>query len=84
MLFHDVALNYLEQDKENLAPLTVRTYYWNLKKIQYFRPDLECTDINEQMVRDFRRLCQSGSNETSNKSVNIAGSLDFIGFACLI
>ena len=29
-------------------------------------------------------LCQSGSNETSNESVNMAGSLDFIGFACLI
>lgn len=31
-----------------------------------------------------RQLCQSGSNETSNKSVNVAGALDFIGFACLI
>lgn len=63
MLFHDVALNYLEQDKENLAPLTVRTYYWNLKKIQYFRPDLECTGINEQMVRDFRRHLQQKGNK---------------------
>ena len=63
MLFHDVALNYLEQDKENLAPLTARTYYWNLKKIQYFRPDLECTGINEQMVRDFRRHLQQLGNK---------------------
>lgn len=54
MLFYDVALNYLEQEKENLAPLTVRTYYWNLKKMQYFRPDLDCTEVNEQTVRDFR------------------------------
>lgn len=62
MLFYETALEYLEQDKENLAPLTVRTYYWNLKKIQYFRPDLECTGINEQMVRDFRRhLLQKGN-----------------------
>ncbi len=63
MLFHDVALNYLERDKENLAPLTVRTYYWNLKKIQYFRPDLDCADINEQMVRDFRRHLQQKGNK---------------------
>lgn len=63
MLFHDVALNYLEQDKENLAPLTVRTYYWNLRKIQYFRPDLDCADINEQMVRDFRRHLQQKGNK---------------------
>lgn len=58
MLFFEKALEYLEQNKENLAPLTVRTYYWNLKKIQYFRPDLGCADINEQMVRDFRRHLQ--------------------------
>lgn len=63
MLFHDVALNYLEQDKENLAPLTVRTYYWNLKKIQYFRPGLECSDIDEQMVRDFKRHLQQLGNK---------------------
>lgn len=63
MLFFDTAIEYLEQDKENLAPLTVRTYYWNLKKIQYFRPDLECTDINEQTVRDFRRHLQQKGNK---------------------
>ena len=63
MLFYETALEYLEQDRENLAPLTVRTYYWNLKKIQYFRPDLECTDINEQMVRDFRRHLQQKGNK---------------------
>lgn len=62
MLFYETALEYLQQDKENLAPLTVRTYYWNLKKIQYFRPDLDCTDLNEQMVRDFRQhLLQKGN-----------------------
>lgn len=58
MLFFDTAMGYLERDKENLAPLTIRTYYWNLKKIQYFCPDLGCADINEQMVRDFRRHLQ--------------------------
>lgn len=63
MLFFEAALKYLEQDKENLAPLTVRTYYWNLKKIQYFRPDLDCADINEQMVRDFKRHLQQLGNK---------------------
>ena len=63
MLFFDTAIEYLEQDKENLAPLTIRTYYWNLKKIQYFRPDLECADINEQTVRDFRRHLQQKGNK---------------------
>ena len=30
------------------------------------------------------RICQSGSNEKRNKSVNVAGALDFIGFSFLI
>lgn len=63
MLFFEKALEYLEQNKEDLAPLTVRTYYWNLKKIQYFRPELDCADINEQMVRDFRRHLQQKGNK---------------------
>lgn len=63
MLFFDVAQKYLEQDKETLAPLTARTYYWNLRKIQYFRPDLDCADVNEQMVRDFRRHLQHLGNK---------------------
>ena len=63
MLFHEVAQKYLEQDKENLSPLTVRTYYWNLKKVQYYRPDLDCADINETMVRDFKRHLQQLGNK---------------------
>lgn len=37
--------------------------------------------IEEQMMN---LVCQSGSNEKRNKSVNVAGALDFIGFSCLI
>ncbi|WP_297702092.1 site-specific integrase [uncultured Fibrobacter sp.] len=63
MLFFDEAQRYLEQDKENLAPLTARTYYWNLKKIQYFRPDLDCSEINAQLIRDFRQHLQELGNK---------------------
>lgn len=63
MLFCDVAQNYLEQDKENLAPLTVRTYYWNLKKIREYDPTLDCSDVNEQMVRNYRRHLQQKGNK---------------------
>jgi Site-specific recombinase XerD len=63
MLFCDVAQNYLEQDKENLAPLTVRTYYWNLKKIRDYDPTLDCSDVNEQMVRNYRRHLQQKGNK---------------------
>ena len=58
MLFYDTAHEYLERDKENLAPLTIRTYHWNIKKVYDYNPMLECSDIDEQMVRDFRRHLQ--------------------------
>lgn len=63
MLFYEAAQKYLEQDKEDLSPLTLRTYYWNLKKIEYFRPNLECSDVNDSMVRDFRRHLQQLGNK---------------------
>ena len=63
MLFFDKAQRYLEQDKENLAPLTVRTYYWNLKKFQYFIPNLDCSEINTQTIRKFRQHLQELGNK---------------------
>lgn len=62
MLFHDVAQTYLNQYKEELAPLTVRTYFWNLKKIKDFRPNLECNDVNDSFVKEYRaHLRQMGN-----------------------
>ncbi len=58
MLFFDTALKYLEQDKENLAPLTARTYFWNLKKIKDFSPDLDCSEISEDFIRNYRTHLQ--------------------------
>ena len=58
MLFYDTALKYLEQDKENLAPLTARTYFWNLKKIKDFHPNLDCSEIDEHLIRDYRTHLQ--------------------------
>ena len=73
MLFYDVAQEYLAKEKENLAPLSVRTYYWNLKKIQYFRPDLECGGIDESMIREFRsHLRERGDKpSTVNKALSV-------------
>lgn len=63
MLFHDIAQIYLEQSKEELSPLTIRTYRWNLKKIKDFRPDLECSDVNEQFVKDYRKYLREKGNK---------------------
>ena len=73
MLFYDVAQEYLAKEKENLAPLSVRTYYWNLKKIQYFRPDLECDGIDESVIREFRsHLRERGDKpSTVNKALSV-------------
>ena len=73
MLFYDVAQEYLAKEKENLAPLSVRTYYWNLKKIQYFRPDLECDGIDESVIREFRNHLQERGDKPStvNKALSV-------------
>jgi len=73
MLFHEAALNYLELDNEKLAPLTIKTYYWNLKKINDFRPALGCEDINEALIHEFKRHLQNKGNKpnTVNKTLSV-------------
>ena len=73
MLFYDAAQQYLEQDRENLAPLTIRTYYWNLRKLQYYRPDLECAEVDDEFVRGFRNHLQQRGDKpaTVNKALSV-------------
>ena len=73
MLFYDKAQEYLAKGAENLAPLTVRTYYWNLKKIKYFRPELKCDGVDESMILEFRRHMQQQGNKpaTVNKALSV-------------
>ena len=73
MLFYDTAIQYLERETENLAPLTRKTYYWNLQKIQHFAPNIECSSINESFVHDFRSHLQSIGNKpaTVNKALSV-------------
>ena len=54
MRFFDCALDYLKKDADELAPLTVRTYYWNLKKIERYEPELDCEGITADTVRNFK------------------------------
>ena len=63
MLFHDAAQMYLEQDRENLSPLTIRTYHWNLKKIRDFRPDLDCSEVDEIFVKELRAHLREKGNK---------------------
>jgi len=73
MLFYDAAIQYLENEKDNLALSTVRTYYWNIKKIQYFMPDLDSSNLDEGFVRNFRIHLQSVGNKpaTVNKALSV-------------
>lgn len=54
MLFHEAALKYLEKEKYNLSSFTVRTYYWNLKKIADFMPALELHDLTPSVVQEYK------------------------------
>ena len=73
MLFYETAQNYLNQEEENLAPLTIRTYYWNLKKIEDFCPSLKCKDVDENFIRNFRTHLQKRGNKpnTINKTLSV-------------
>ena len=73
MQFFETAQKYLEQDNENLAPLTARTYYWNLKKLKDFKPDLDCDDIDEGFIREYRQHLQNKGNKpnTVNKALSV-------------
>lgn len=73
MLFFDTAMQYLDKEKYNLAPLSVRAYYWNLKKISKFCPDLECENVTTELVQEYKTyLIQQGNKQsTINKALSV-------------
>lgn len=77
MLFNDVAAVYLSELDE-LAPSTVRTYYWNLRMVQKFNPKLDCADLSEETVKNFRRYLVA----TGNKPATVAKALTVFRIFC--
>ena len=73
MLFYDTAIQYLENDKPNLSPYTVRTYYWNLKKISDFRSNLKCSDLCPNVVQEYKYYLSQLGNKlvTINKALSV-------------
>ena len=78
MRFLDCALDYLKKSSDELAPLTVRTYYWNLKKIALFDPGLECENVTSEVVRDFKRHLES----IHNKDATVFKALSVLRVFC--
>lgn len=77
MLFNDVTAVYLEKMDE-LAPSTVRTYYWNLRMVQKFNPNLNCADLSEEVVKNFRRYLVTAGN----KPATVAKALTVLRIFC--
>ena len=73
MLFYDMAIRYLEDEKENIATSTRRTYFWNLRKIYAFNPKLLCSEVNESFVRNFRSHLKMLGNKpaTVHKALSV-------------
>lgn len=73
MLFYETAMEYLAKETQELAPLSIRAYYWNLKKIWKFRPELECSDLNADLVWEYKaHLQQEGDKpSTVNKALSV-------------
>ena len=78
MRFLDCALNYLKKDADELAPLTVRTYYWNLKKISLFDPGLECENVTSETVRNYKRHLET----LHNKEATVIKALSVFRIFC--
>lgn len=73
MLFYATALHYLEKEKMNLSPYSARTYYWNLKKISDFKPDLCLQELNVEIIQEYKRYLQQIGNSpaTINKALSV-------------
>ena len=78
MLFFERALEYLEKNSDELAPLTVRTYYWNLKKVDMFDPGLECENMTSETVRNFKHHLES----LHNKEATVVKALSVFRVFC--
>ena len=78
MRFMDCALDYLKKCSDELAPLTIRTYYWNLRKVQLFAPDLECENMTADIVRDFRHHLEI----EKNKEATVVKALSVLRVFC--
>ncbi len=79
MKFIETAREYLKRDAENLAPLTVRTYYWNLKKMEHYMGDVLCQEIDENYIREYRSYLQ----KKGDKPATVIKTLSVLRNYCL-
>ena len=78
MRFVDCALDYLNKCSDELAPLTVRTYFWNLRKVEQFAPDLDCNDLTADVVRNFKHHLEN----LKNKEATVVKALSVLRVFC--
>ena len=73
MLFYDAAVENLKSNSGDLAETTIETYLWNLKKIYDFTPDLDCSAIDEKLIRQFKVNLQEKGNRpaTVTKALSV-------------
>ena len=73
MLFYETAMWYLNKEKCELSPYSVRSYYWNLKKISDFMPNLCLEELSTGTVLDYKRHMQVLGNGpvTINKGLSV-------------
>ena len=78
MRFMDCALDYLNKCSDELAPLTMRTYFWNLRKVEQFAPDLDCNDLTADVVRNFKHHLEN----LKNKEATVVKALSVLRVFC--
>lgn len=73
MLFYDAAIENLNNKPGELTDATIETYRWNLKKLYDFSPLLDCSSIEESVIRGFKMHLQEKGNKpaTVTKALSV-------------
>ena len=73
MLFFPAAYAFIRNNDNELEPTTIKTYFWNLKKLEYFRPGLQCEEIDKAFIHSYKAHLQEQGNKpaTVNKALSV-------------
>ena len=73
MLFFFAAYAFIRNNDNELEPTTIKTYFWNLKKLEYFRPGLQCEEIDKAFIHSYKAHLQEQGNKpaTVNKALSV-------------
>ena len=73
MQFFPAAYQAIQNNNNELSETTLRTYFWNLKKLENFQPNLCCEEIDVAFIHAYKSHLQECGNKpaTVNKALSV-------------